>query len=69
MDPRQLETLHAIFFVVSGVVGAMVGSFLNVCVYRMPKGLSIVRPRSACRSARSADPAVLRFTGNTRWSN
>jgi leader peptidase (prepilin peptidase)/N-methyltransferase len=48
MDERQLETLHTIFFVVSGVVGAMLGSFLNVCVHRMPKGLSIVRPGSAC---------------------
>jgi len=48
MDERQLETLNTIFFVVSGVVGAMVGSFLNVCVHRMPKGLSIVKPRSAC---------------------
>ncbi len=48
MDERQLETLHTIFFVVSGVVGAMVGSFLNVCVHRMPKGLSIVKPGSAC---------------------
>ena len=26
----------------------MVGSFLNVCVCRMPKGESIVRPRSRC---------------------
>lgn len=48
MDERQLETLYTIFFVVSGVVGAMLGSFLNVCVYRMPKGLSVVRPGSAC---------------------
>ncbi len=48
MDERQLETLHTIFFVVSGVIGAMVGSFLNVCVHRMPKGLSIVKPGSAC---------------------
>ncbi len=48
MDERQLETLHTILFVVSGVVGAMVGSFLNVCVHRMPKGLSIVKPGSAC---------------------
>ncbi|MDY0301535.1 MAG: prepilin peptidase, partial [Trichlorobacter sp.] len=28
------------------VFGAVVGSFLNVCIYRMPQGLSIVRPGS-----------------------
>ena len=53
MDERQLETLHTIFFVASGVIGAMVGSFLNVCVYRMPKGLSVVRPGSACPSCKT----------------
>lgn len=48
MDARQLEALYTLFFIISGVVGAMLGSFLNVCVYRMPKGLSVVRPGSAC---------------------
>ena len=28
--------------------GLAVGSFLNVVIYRVPKGLSIVRPGSAC---------------------
>ena len=30
------------------VLGAMVGSFLNVCIYRLPIGKSIVWPASAC---------------------
>jgi leader peptidase (prepilin peptidase)/N-methyltransferase len=34
--------------VYAAVLGAVVGSFLNVCVYRWPLGQSVVRPRSRC---------------------
>ena len=31
-----------------GVFGAMLGSFLNVCVYRLPRGESVILPGSHC---------------------
>ena len=32
----------------AGILGLLVGSFLNVVVYRVPAGMSVVRPRSSC---------------------
>jgi leader peptidase (prepilin peptidase)/N-methyltransferase len=32
------------------LLGLVVGSFLNVCIYRLPKGLSIITPSSFCPS-------------------
>ncbi len=37
-----------IFTLVAGIFGATVGSFLNVCIYRVPAGLSVISPPSRC---------------------
>jgi leader peptidase (prepilin peptidase)/N-methyltransferase len=36
------------FYIFAFIFGAVVGSFLNVCIYRLPKGESVVFPPSHC---------------------
>ena len=43
MDAAQLPEL-----IVAAAFGAVIGSFLNVCIHRLPIGTSIVVPPSAC---------------------
>jgi leader peptidase (prepilin peptidase)/N-methyltransferase len=38
----------AYLFVLLFVLGSVAGSFLNVCIYRLPRGMSLVRPPSSC---------------------
>jgi len=47
-------------YLVTGVLGAIIGSFLNVCIYRIPRGDSVLRPRSHCPRC----DAVIRFYDN-----
>ncbi len=44
------QTLITVFLF---CLGAAIGSFLNVCIYRLPKQESIVRPGSHCRKCQA----------------
>ncbi len=57
------------------VFGSIVGSFLNVCIYRMPKKESIVSPRSHCTACGKTIAwydnipllSILALRGKCRW--
>ena len=43
-----LEHMDPVVAAAIFVLGLGFGSFLNVCIYRLPLGISVVTPRSAC---------------------
>src|SRR2546428_4357183 len=54
----QLVPFH-FWSVVFFVFGCIVGSFLNVCIYRLPRGESLVSPPSHCPHCQYAIPWYL----------
>ena len=55
MSEREL-----LFYIFTFILGSVIGSFLNVCIYRLPMGESIVFPPSHCTSCGRA----IRFYNN-----
>ncbi len=43
-------TVNIILYLITFLFGIVIGSFLNVCIYRIPKKEDIVRTRSHCMS-------------------
>ena len=41
-------TFPLVFKIYAFILGAAVGSFLNVCIHRLPLSLSLIKPRSRC---------------------
>ena len=46
--PRPLAECPMLACCVAALFGLVIGSFLNVCIYRLPRGQSIVWPPSRC---------------------
>jgi leader peptidase (prepilin peptidase)/N-methyltransferase len=48
----SLQTLEVIGYIITGIIvflfGITIGSFLNVCIYRLPKGESLIKRNSHC---------------------
>jgi len=55
-----LSEREALPYLFSFILGSVIGSFLNVCIYRLPMGESIVFPPSHCASCGRA----IRFYNN-----
>src|SRR3990167_7680512 len=57
---KRLSEREALPYLFSFILGSVIGSFLNVCIYRLPMGESIVFPPSHCTSCGRA----IRFYNN-----
>ncbi|MBI2399709.1 MAG: prepilin peptidase [Deltaproteobacteria bacterium] len=59
MQGVSLPVDNFILIIIPFLFGAVVGSFLNVCIYRLPLGMSIVTPPSSCPNCGSRVPFYL----------
>lgn len=78
IEPRHWSVIPGwVWFGFFFVLGSVVGSFLNVCIYRLPRGLSIVWPPSHCPACKKPIPWYLNIPlvswwvlrGRCRWCN
>lgn len=60
LDPQSWAVVPFHFWTVMAfMLGCIVGSFLNVCIHRMPLGLSVVSPPSHCPHCKYSIPWFL----------
>lgn len=49
-----MPSAEILFYILSFILGSIIGSFLNVCIYRLPREESIVYPGSHCTSCKKS---------------
>lgn len=55
-EVTELEFLGPVFAIWTFLLGTLIGSFLNVVIYRLPLGRSVVVPPSACTTCNTPLP-------------